>query len=146
MIKDKLEKFIISIITKSKPESKFEQKFHKFSTKCFNMKPKEKDSPPPMHLVSIHSYKIEDYEKYDFQEWKERIISQINTIDTNCNFNQSNIIQQWNLITSIKELYAIPIILTVSSGFYIRQFVRDLSDSLDIPLLTYDINRISFVY
>jgi tRNA U55 pseudouridine synthase TruB len=140
VIKDKLESFIN---TKFKQE--FEQKFHKFSTKCFNMKPTQKDLEPS-HLVSIKSFKIEDYEKYDFQEWKERIISQINNIDSNCNFNQSNIIQQWNEIIALKELYAIPVTLTVSSGFYVRQFVRDFSDLMEFPLMTYDINRLSFCF
>ena len=125
--------------------SEFRQKFHKFSTKCFNQKDKTQE---PSHLVSIYSYQIgneDDYEKYDFHCWKEQIISQINTIDNKCNFNQSNIIKQWNLITSIKELYAIPVTLTVSSGFYVRQFVRDQSEKIGIPLMVYDINRINFL-
>jgi tRNA U55 pseudouridine synthase TruB len=122
------------------------QKFHKFSTKCFNQKDKTKE---PSHLVSIYSYQIgdeDDYEKYDFHCWKEQIISQINTIDPQCNFNQSNIITQWDSIISIKELYAIPVTLTVSSGFYVRQFVRDLSEKIGIPLMVYDINRISILF
>jgi tRNA U55 pseudouridine synthase TruB len=131
---------------------KFEQKYHILSTKCFNLKDNQLSlSSQPSHLVSIYSCKIGEPEKYDFQEWTNTIVTQINTIDKNCDFNQTNIINQWKELLEdkkeygmeIKELFAIPVTLNVSSGFYVRQFVRDLSNKIDIPLMTYDINRIS---
>jgi tRNA U55 pseudouridine synthase TruB len=74
-------------------------------------------------------------------KWKESIINQIKTIDKKCDFNQEYIIKQWEQLDKFDKLYAISIKLDVSSGFYVRQFVRDLSNMIGIPLLTYDINR-----
>jgi tRNA U55 pseudouridine synthase TruB len=148
-MKQKLES-IDCIFNKSR---KFEQKYHILSTKCFNLKDNKTSTITiPSHSVSIYSCEIREPEKYDFQEWVNNIISQINTIDKKCDFNQTNIINQWKeqlehkkeYGTEIKELYAIPVRLKVSSGFYVRQFVRDISNHFNIPLMTYDINRISF--
>jgi len=143
-IKQKLESIVYS-------SQKFEQKYHLFSTKCFNLKNNDL-SAHPSHLVSIYSCEIGEPEKYDFQEWVNDIITQIDTIDKKCDFNQTNIMTQWKELLEekkeygmeIKELYAIPVRLKVSSGFYVRQFVRDLSEKIKIPLMTYDINRINF--
>ncbi len=131
----------------------FKQSFHKYSSKCINGKPlwqitKENQNTDdlPSHLVSIYDYKIGKCEQYNFIDWKTKIINQINTIDKKCNFNQENIINQWNNINlDIKHIYAIPITLTVSSGFYVRQFIRDFSDIIDFPLMVYDINRIEIL-
>jgi tRNA pseudouridine(55) synthase len=129
----------------------FRQKFHIYSSKCVNGLPlwhyaKNKinisDEDIPSHLVTIYNYKTEILEQYDYLSWKDTIINQIKTIDTKCDFNQEHIINQWNQFNKFDKLYAIPVILDVSSGFYVRQFVRDLSDLIGIPLLTYDINRI----
>ena len=129
----------------------FRQKFHIYSSKCVKGLPlwhyaKNKinlyDEDIPSHLVTIYNYKIGILEQYDYLSWKDTIINQIKTIDTKCDFNQEHIINQWNQFNKFDKLYAIPVILDVSSGFYVRQFVRDLSDLIGIPLLTYDINRI----
>jgi len=125
----------------------FCQKFHHYSSKCINGKPLwyyKKNNiiiESPTHIVSISDYEIGYIKSYDFNEWKNKIINQIKTIDNTCNFNQEFIINQWNNMNDIKKIYSIPITLTVSSGFYVRQFVRDLSDKIKIPLMTFDINR-----
>ena len=36
--------------------------------------------------------------------------------------------------------------LHVGSGFFVRQFIRDISDKIGIPLMCYDINRTSIDY
>ncbi len=126
----------------------FCQKFHHYSSKCINGKPlwyykKNNISIAlPTHIVSIIDYEIDDIKSYEFNEWKNQIINQIKTIDNTCNFNQEFIINQWNNINTLKFIYSVPITLSVSSGFYVRQFVRDLSDKIKIPLMTFDINRI----
>ncbi len=128
----------------------FRQKFHIYSSKCVAGLPmwhyvKNKinlqESDIPSHMVSIYDYEIGILEQYDYDEWKETIINQIRTIDPKCDFNQEYIIKQWEQLDKFDKLYAIPIKLDVSSGFYVRQFVRDLSNMIGIPLLTYDINR-----
>jgi tRNA U55 pseudouridine synthase TruB len=129
----------------------FRQKFHIYSSKCVKGLPlwhyaKNKinlsDTDIPSHLVTIYNYKIGVLEQYDYLSWKDTIIKQIKSIDDKCDFNQEHIINQWNKIDKFDKLYAIPVMLDVSSGFYVRQFVRDLSNLIGIPLLTYDINRL----
>ncbi len=127
----------------------FIQKFHHYSSKCINGKPLwyyKKNNiiiDSPTHIVSIYDYKINDIKSYDFAEWISTITNQIKTIDPKCDFNQDFISNQWINIDNIKTIYSIPITLTVSSGFYVRQFVRDLSDKINLPLMTFDINRIA---
>jgi tRNA pseudouridine(55) synthase len=125
------------------------QKYHKYSSKNVNGKPLwyyAKNNlfiEQPTHNVSIFSINTNNFKFYNFDIWKTNIINNINTIDNTCDFNQNNTINQWNNI-NMNELISIPVRINVSSGFYVRQFVRDLSDKINYPLLTYDINRISF--
>ena len=125
----------------------FIQKFHHYSSKCIDGKPLwyyKKNNiviDSPTHIVSIYDYKINDIKSYDFDQWITKITNQIKTIDAKCDFNQDFIINQWIKSDNIKYICSIPITLSVSSGFYIRQFVRDLSDKIKLPLMTFDINR-----
>ena len=45
-----------------------------------------------------------------------------------------------------KKLEYIKLQLHVGSGFFVRQHIRDISDKIGIPLMCYDINRISIDY
>lgn len=125
------------------------QKFHKYSSKNINGKPLwyyTKNNllvEQPSHLVSIYNIYTNNFKFYDYNKWRTNIINNIKSIDENCDFDQTNIITQWENI-ELTELTSIPVRINVSSGFYVRQFVRDLSDKINYPLLTYDINRISF--
>ena len=128
----------------------FEQKFHNFSSKNVNGKPlwfytkNNITVNVPKHTVSIFDIKVKNNKTYNFNSWKNKIINDIKSIDKSKDFNQEIIISQWqNMI--IKQLISIPIEISVSSGFYVRQFVRDLSNELNFPLLTYDINRIKII-
>lgn len=125
------------------------QKFHKYSSKNINGKPLWYYSKnnllveQPTHLVSIYSVYTDNFKFYNYNNWRSNIISNIKSIDKNCDFDQTNIITQWENI-ELPELTAIPVRINVSSGFYVRQFVRDLSNKINYPLMTYDINRICF--
>ena len=126
-----------------------EQKYHKYSSKNINGQPLwyyTKNNIPieqPTHSVTIFNIFTSNFKFYNFTLWKNNIIDNIKKIDPNCDFNQFEIINQWNNI-QIEEITAIPVKINVSSGFYVRQFVRDLSNKINYPLLTYDINRVSF--
>ncbi len=128
----------------------FEQSFHSYSSKCINGDPlwlltkNNVEYTHPTHLVNIYECSIDPVIQFDFLEWKNKIIKQINLIDHKCDFNQVNIINQWNELELEKPLGGIPVTITVSSGFYVRQFVRDLSKMIDYPLMVYDINRVKY--
>ncbi len=135
------------ILDTSHPKT-FLQKFHNYSSKCFNGQPlwyyakNNIEIESPTHEVSIYDFKIFDLKKYNSLEWKQNIIEQIKTIDSSCDFNQSFIIDQWSNLEMDDFIYSIPCEIKVSGGFYVRQFVHDLINITKIPLLTYDINRI----
>ncbi len=135
------------ILDTSQPRT-FLQKFHHYSSKCFNGKPlwyyakNNIEIESPTHEVSIYDFKIFDIKTYNSLEWKKNIIDQIKTIDSSCDFNQNFIIDQWTNLEMDDFIYSIPCEIKVSSGFYVRQFVHDLINITKIPLLTYDINRI----
>ncbi len=126
----------------------FEQKFHNYSSKVisgnplwFYTKNKIKVSKYPFHTVRIKNLKIIDMkDEFDFSLWRNNIIKNISTIDTKCDFRQKEIIEQWKDI-ELKYLDSIVVEASVSSGFYIRQFIRDISYDIDFPLMVYDINR-----
>lgn len=133
---------------KNYKKKQFYQKFHNYSSKQVEGKALwyyTKNNIPvvnPTHLVNINSIHYSDAIEYNYLEWRNMIVSQIKTIDEKKDFNQKNIIKQWENL-EFGNLISIPIEIDVSSGFYVRQFVRDLSDKLNYPLLTYDINRIA---
>jgi tRNA pseudouridine(55) synthase len=135
------------ILDASYPKT-FLQKFHNYSSKCFNGKPlwyyakNNIEIELPTHEVTIYDFKISDIKSYNSFEWRKNIIDQIKTIDSSCDFNQKFIIDQWTNLEMDDLIYSIPCEIKVSSGFYVRQFVNDLINITKTPLLTYDINRI----
>ena len=128
----------------------FQQKFHNYSSKTINGKPlweytkNNVNFDNPTHKVNLYSLKVKKDKQYNFNTWRDIIINQINRIDKNKDFNQKNIIKQWKE-QNIEDLISIPVEISVSSGFYVRQFVRDLSEKIKYPLLTFDINRINYL-
>ena len=129
----------------------FNQKFHKFSSKKINGKSMielTKSSElytQPTHPVQINNLQILEQKKYNFEEWKKMMILIVDKINKSKDFNQNNIIKQWEKQQYNEYIYSIKVRISVTSGFYIRQFVRDLSTKLNYPFLTYDINRIKII-
>ena len=128
------------------------QKYHYFSTKQLLSRSKNTDTKiEQTHEVKLFSSKIIDSGYLDFTEWCNECISIIDKVDKTKNFRQKEIIEQWqnikNTNTNINmEINYITLQLHVGSGFFVRQFIRDMSDTLGIPLMCYDINRISIDY
>ena len=76
----------------------------------------------------------------NFSNFINNIINDINSVDKNKDFRQNKIIKQWENINR-EYICSIKIEMNVSSGFYIRQFIRDISELFDFPMVVYDINR-----
>ena len=124
---------------------KFQQKFHNFSSKRVNGVPlwQNHNVNYQYHEVEIFSITYDDIKCYNYNDWKNNIINKINTLDGN--FRQEKIINQYNEI-SMHQLFALPITINVSTGFYIRQLVNDIKNYINFPILTFDINRTKIDY
>jgi tRNA pseudouridine(55) synthase len=128
----------------------FQQNFHNYSSKRIKGKPmweytKQKEIiENPSHSVEIFDVEYKPIKKYNFNEWRKTIINTINKIDKKNNFRQELIIDIYKNI-NMEILYALPIKIKVSSGFYVRQLVADIKNNLKIDVLTYDINRINII-
>jgi tRNA U55 pseudouridine synthase TruB len=137
----------------------FEQRYHDFSSKVFfkNKNFVDKNKLNLINKVQIYEKKIIGNNIYNYKNWIKNIIENINSIYNKNNslssynsspnsFRQDIIIDQWSKISNNndykKYIYSVKIELSVSSGFYVRQFVNDMSLKLNIPLMAYDINRI----
>lgn len=122
--------------------NEFEQRYHNFSSKIFNKNKSffKGNINNYTHKVSIYDLKIIEEKKYDSKFLIEQIINDIKKINPKYNFRQNEIINQWSALDKIKVLNSLLIEIDVSSGFYIRQFVRDLN----LTCFAYNINRISF--
>lgn len=124
------------------------QEFHNFSSIKYKGKSlwyyavNKINITKPKHKVTLYDAHYSDIKKYNYNEWKDDICTKINNIDKKNNFRQDEIIKQYN-DSKFESLYSFPITITVSSGFYVRQFVADIMKHIDFPILTHDINRIS---
>lgn len=132
------------------PETNIMQEFHDFSSIKYKGKSlwyyalNKIPIIKPRHKVMIYSANYKDIKKYNYNEWKNDICTKINNIDRKNNFRQDEIIEQYNKInleSSNIQLYSFPITISVSSGFYVRQFVTDIMKHINYPILTHDINR-----
>jgi tRNA U55 pseudouridine synthase TruB len=119
--------------------NKINQKFHYFSTKALKMR-KQNKLQESYHMVELIKSNIISPGYINFNDLKDDIIKSINKIDSSKNFRQDIIIDQWNKCDFNKLPY-IDLELNVSSGFFVRQFIRDLSIELNQPMLAYDIYR-----
>jgi tRNA pseudouridine(55) synthase len=129
------------------------QKFHYYSTKSLLARSKNIDNYESFyHNVKLFSSKIisnNNSGKLNFTEWVNECCKIINKVDKSKNFRQKEIIEQWQKLKLCKNITSIEYItlqLHVGSGFFVRQFIRDISDKIGIPLMCYDINRISIDY
>ncbi len=124
------------------------QKYHYFSTKALLARSKHKDTETTYtHNVTLFTSKIIDSGELDFKEWISECITIIEKVDKTKDFRQKEIIEQWQKIknTNMKINY-ITLQLHVGSGFFVRQFIRDISDTIGIPLMCYDIYRTSISF
>jgi tRNA pseudouridine(55) synthase len=144
---------IIKYITNH--ENQFNQKYHNFSS----YKPSNKDIDGkrkemwwwssnttetvsvPSRKVIIFNKEIKKIETINGNDFKNKIIENIKKIEDN-KFRKEKIIEQWKNYNFNESYIQFECELSVSSGFYIRQFIKDMSDKLNVKLIVTDINRI----
>jgi tRNA U55 pseudouridine synthase TruB len=125
------------------------QKYHYFSTKELLARSKGKtNSNNQYHDVKLFSSHVIGSGTLDFKEWINTCINIIDKVDKTKDFRQKEIIEQWqNLIKkNIKTIDYLTLKLHVGSGFFVRQYIRDLSEQIGIPLMCYDIHRTKIDY
>ena len=153
---DEKEIFIKIINYIDNMETDLNQEFHKFSSIRVNGKPawlhsmEKTDFKKPKHNVSIKSKKLIGKNSRDLEFFTNNIINTINKINKKHTFRQEEIIDQWKNICKSKSkfspIYSLKYEFTVTSGFYVRQFIRDQSNYINFPLMVYDINRTKILY
>ena len=123
------------------------QKYHHFSTKSLLARSKG-NFIDYTHNVILFSSQIIDSGTLDFKEWINTFIQIIDKVDKTKDFRQKEIIEQWqNLIKKeIKTIDYFTLKLHVGSGFFVRQYIRDISEQIGIPLMCYDIHRTKIDY
>ena len=121
------------------------QAYHYYSTKAINQRRKGK-AIINTHNVTVYSSSIKSTGVIQTTDFINTIISTINCIDKTKNFRQNEIIDQWSNFDINSQIKYIELELDVSSGFFVRQFIRDMSTRLNIPLMCYDIWRTDIFY
>lgn len=117
----------------------YNQKYHYFSSKRNSKRRNNKDTNFS-HQVTIYNSKVLSSGTLSFFHWKNQVIMDIDKIDKQTNFRQEEIIKQW-LSENNSYLYFVDLELDVSSGFFVRQFIRDIIEETGIPMLAYRITR-----
>ncbi len=120
----------------------FHQKYHHYSTKMLNHRRQKTMNVVDNHQVYFYDYEILGEDIYDYRTWSKKVIGLINSIDPTKNFRQEATIKQWEDI-KVEKLYYLKLKIKVSSGFFVRQLIRDISENIGIPLMCYNINRVS---
>jgi tRNA U55 pseudouridine synthase TruB len=135
--------------------TEFEQKYHCYSSKRVNGEPLWKITkqlgvyPPRFHKVTLYNYKHIEDKEYDYKLWREKNINIVKNVKGD--FSQEFICDFWNLRdkdrnnNTIEKINSIKFEIKTSSGFYVRQLVKDISRHIKLDLLTFDINRINIL-
>ena len=77
----------------------------------------------------------------NFEEYRQTVLSRLNTITNKDAFNIDKIIEKWNCV-KIEKLSLLSYKIKVSSGFYVRMIAKNIKDELHIPVHIFGINRV----
>lgn len=140
--------------------NEYSQKYHKFSSfrpvDAFDDKKKRQPmwffsmrgieiKNRPTKPVKIFDKKILGITKISGATLKEDIISRITKLKINDQdrnkMREVDILAQWKSYEFLSEYTLIHVELSVSSGFYIRQFARDLYELTNMKMTVIDIER-----
>lgn len=134
-IKINLNKFI----------GKISQKYPSFSSKTFLGKPlfqhaREGVFPEVFHNVEVFDIKFLNFSCISAKELLERVKSDISKVSGD--FRQNDILKLFD--QKIEDKMVFPVLtleMSVSSGFYVREFAKDFGQSLGYPALALNIKR-----
>lgn len=146
MKKSEIDKILNVLVNNEYINTEFKQEYHYFSSKRISYRRRGRDRKC-YHKVKLNSVSSDGFGKIKLSEWIRRFIKYFDSIDREQNFRQEEIKEQW---LNVMENYVgmIPYInlkLNVSSGFFVRQYVRDMSNLLKIPLMAWEIERVKVI-
>ena len=100
----------------------------------------------PIYEKTLYDYRIIGFDAIHLSELAKLAIERIQLIDPRHNFKQSEILSVWQQLTAFSDVQILTfeMEIDVSSGFYVRQLVRDLGTFLGIETMTIEIERLSY--
>jgi len=98
----------------------------------------------PSKQVTVKYIKLLNTSKVSLEYIKNSIINKLKHITGD--YRQDDIKTQWTLFNQNQNFYITDFEAHVSTGFYIRQFVRDLSEKTKLIGVTFSINRTSILF
>lgn len=141
-------------------KSTFQQQYHKLSSFVPKNKHNGKRKPLwwwsikypevminiPSKEVSVFDINIDNIKNISSNDLRDNMLSNIDSINESNNLRQAEVSKQWQEYKFEKEtLIEITTTIHVSSGFYIRQFVKDLSDFFKVKMIVTEINRTKII-
>lgn len=139
-VKKSLENFV----------SKFQQKYPAYSSKTINGVPLlEWARSGKLHEIEIPSHEVEIFEIEHINRRHILGVDLLNEVKAKIksvigDFRQKEILNRWIeiLVNNLEKEFIIDqILMTVSSGFYVRQFVSDFADTFDAKAIAFHIKR-----
>jgi tRNA U55 pseudouridine synthase TruB len=132
----------------------YKQKYHTFSSYKPKKKTKEGKRRPlwwwtvngyhiddvPARNVKLYSKKIERIYRVSGDMIQGEFLNKISKIKGD-KFRKGETIKQWTEYDFDEYYDVFECTITVSSGFYVRQFVKDMSDHLGVKMIVIDIER-----
>jgi tRNA U55 pseudouridine synthase TruB len=135
---------------------KYKQKYHIFSSYKPNKKNKD-NKRKALWWWTVNGYTIDNIPERDVKIYKKKIVNiekktgidiKYEFFDKLCRieddkFRKGETLKQWSEYEFDDFYDVFTCEFSVSSGFYIRQFVKDMSDKLKVKLIVIDIERTS---
>jgi tRNA U55 pseudouridine synthase TruB len=123
----------------------FHQEYHYFSSKRLYARYHNKEDRPVYHNVKLYNFEVGEVKQVLLRQWIDNICKLIQTVDLTQDFRQKEIITQWKRIRDENDttiVNILPMTLKVSSGFFVRQLIADMSKFTGIPMFADDIVRV----
>ena len=140
---DKVEINRLKVYLEGERTGEIEQKYHYFSSKRIQ-KRRKGDMKEYSHKVSLYKSKVVSVGYIKIRDWLVDVMRDIDKVDKSCDFRQLEILEQWKKIEILygdKMISYMNMEMDVSSGFFVRQYVRDKIDESKVPMLAYYIKR-----
>lgn len=129
---------------------KFEQKYPAYSSKPVNGLPLlEWARSGKLHEIEIPSHEVEIFNVEHISRRHILGVDLLNEVKSKIklvvgDFRQKEILNKWIevLVNDLEKEFTIDqVLVTVSSGFYVRQFISDFADSFDAKAIAFHIKR-----